>query len=104
MTKTGVKTAASPDQAVIVTIDPSQSLAQLLGALRKAGLQVRDTMELLNTVSGQATPKAIAALRKLPGVLGVEADTIVKLDPREVPDMGAGFVAGSSWRSSNWDD
>jgi hypothetical protein len=114
MAKTKQPAAKDASLGVIVTVDPQVELDAIIELVRKAGFKIGQRMDALNLLTAQGAPKAVAALRKLPGIIAVEKDTIVRLDPREVPDMGPKFaprsgtvkpaVTGSSWKSSNWDD
>lgn len=104
MSKTAPSKVPAESEAVIVTIDPSFSVDDLVEEMRRVGFRVREKMAAISVVSGDGSPRAIATMRKLPGVKAISADSIVKLDPREVPDLGSGFVTGSSWRSPSWED
>ncbi|MET0506371.1 MAG: hypothetical protein ABWZ85_13675, partial [Luteibacter sp.] len=77
---------------MIVTVDPSVELESLLGPLAQAGFKVNERLDAINVLTGHAGPEAVAALRQVPGVVSVEDDEIVRLDPREVPDMGTDFA------------
>ena len=99
---------------VIVTLDPSIDLATARQGLTDLHFHVESVLEGLHVVSGEADAAALAQVRALPYVIGVEADEMVHLDPREVPKMGRDFrersapaatppVTGASWRSPAWD-
>ncbi len=99
---------------MIVTVDPAEDLSRFVRRLNKANLRVASVMEELHIVTVDADRSALAQVRAMPGVVGASADEMVRLDPREVPDMGARWPArtdqtaeppatGSSWRSPAWD-
>ena len=101
--------------AMILTIDPSKDLTTVVKQLRKDKFRVTSVLEDLHVVTVEGDEAAMSRARSVPGVIGAEADTVVRLDPREVPDMGAGRpagtdvsvvpkVVGASWRSAAWDD
>jgi hypothetical protein len=114
MAKSKQPAAESAGRGVIVTVDPQVGLDAVIELIRKAGVKIGERMDALHVLTVQGAPGAIAALRKVPGVLSVDKDTMVRLDPREIPDLGRRFAAdapdlgpsltGSSWKSSNWDD
>ena len=100
--------------AMILTIDPSEDLSKVVKRLKKAKVRVASVLESLHIVTVDADDSALAGFRAMPGVIAAEADAVVRLDPREVPDMGkpkpgradqvaVPQVVGASWRSPAWD-
>jgi hypothetical protein len=100
---------------VILTLDPACTLADVLPKLEAAGFKVGGVMEELHVVSGEGDARAMKKVRKLADVVAAEVDRTVRLDPREVPDLGAKPpgrrdrqaappVTGASWRSASWGD
>jgi hypothetical protein len=68
--------------AVTVTIDDQRiSVDKAAKLLADAGLRVASTMETLGLVSGSVDSKNLAALRSVPGVLGVELQREVGIAP-----------------------
>ncbi|TVS03978.1 MAG: hypothetical protein EA413_09785 [Cyanobium sp. PLM2.Bin73] len=101
--------------AFIVTIDPSESMQRVLDQLSQTSFQVSSVMAELHLVAGEADDATLARVLRIPGVTGVEEDTMIHLDPREIPKMGSGWprdddqramppLHGSSWRSPAWED
>ena len=67
---------------VTVTIDDQRiSVDKAAKLLTEAGLHVESTMENLGLVSGSVESKDLAALRRVPGVLGVELQREVGIAP-----------------------
>lgn len=101
--------------AMILTIDPSKDLAKVVKQLKKDKLRVTSVLEGLHIVTVDGDDAALQRVRAMPAVIGAEPETVVRLDPREVPDLGPDRPAkadrsvtpkavGASWRSAAWDD
>ena len=106
--------AALDERSMIVTLGPTADMSAMTEEMRDAGFEIERCLEAINIVTGRGKPHVIAQLRKMVGVVSVEREEVVHLDPSEVTDMGPGFaervaeleprVTGSSWKSKNWDD
>lgn len=69
--------------AVIVSVadDRLGALADVVAALRRAGLRVDEVLEPLGMVTGTVAADGMAALGAVPGVAEVERQRGVRLDP-----------------------
>jgi hypothetical protein len=101
--------------SVIVTVNPKEKLETVVARLRRSKFRIAEVMDRLHIVTIAGDRKTAARVKQVPGVIAAEADSVVSLDPREVPKMGAGWpssadrtvtppVTGSSWRSPAWDN
>lgn len=93
--------------SMILTIDPSRDLGDVARRLAKANLRVSGVLEYLHVIKLDADAKDLQRVRKVPGVLSVQPESTVTLDPIETPDKSSRDaempdVIGSSWRSPNW--
>ena len=66
---------------VTVSVGDDHSLAEVAGRLRRAGLDVTETLEPLHLLVGTAAPDRIAALRAVEGVEAVELEQGYQLAP-----------------------
>jgi hypothetical protein len=100
--------------STILSIDPATDLAGVVRRLKRSKLIVTAVLSDLHIITVEVEPAALAKVRQIPGVIGVEQGEDVHLDPREIPDMGPGWpksadrsasqsVSGASWRSPEWD-
>jgi hypothetical protein len=65
----------------IITTTGQPPLADVVPALRKAGLEVEDVMDAIGIVTGSCAANKVAALRKVAGVSDVAADGPVGVGP-----------------------
>lgn len=67
---------------VLVTVeeDAKDRLDAIAAKLRGAGMKVVDVMELGCVISGEVSDKDMAKLRKVPGVSGLEIDSMFTAD------------------------
>lgn len=68
---------------VVVTIDPDA--VSVVTGLRRAGMEVRETLASAGVVTGSVAPDALGALRAVDGVQAVEPSTDVSIPPPEAP-------------------
>ncbi|MGW0820062.1 hypothetical protein [Streptomyces sp. NPDC002845] len=77
----------SPQSApvgVILAVDPDR-FAEVVEALRRAGLTVRSEQPILGTLSGTVAEDRIPALEAVDGVDSVDRDRTIRLPPPDSP-------------------
>ncbi|MDK0524049.1 hypothetical protein [Streptomyces sp. ML-6] len=67
---------------VIVAVDPGR-FAEVVGALRRAGLTVTSEQPVLGTLSGTVTEDRVAALAAVDGVDSVDRERTYRLPPHD---------------------
>lgn len=69
---------------VILAVDPDR-FAEVVEALRRAGLAVTGEQQVLGTLSGTVAEDRIPALRAVDGVEAVDRERTVRLPPPDSP-------------------
>lgn len=69
---------------VILAVDPDR-FAEVVEAVRQAGLTVTGEQPILGTLSGTIAENRIQALKKVVGVLAVDRDRTILLPPPDSP-------------------
>ncbi len=77
--------ATAPDPAWTVTCDSGVPLAPITQALRAAGLQVTDVLDVIGVINGHAPADRLAQLRAVPGVVDVSPLLGFQLGPDDGP-------------------
>lgn len=72
---------SSKDPLWTITCSPGAPVRRVASALRKAGLEVTDTMEAIGVISGHAPASLKPALEAVPGVADVAPTLGFQLDP-----------------------
>jgi hypothetical protein len=72
---------AGTETVEVVVAVASEQFAAVVQDLRTAGLDVRDELSVLGTVTGRADPRVLPVLRRLPGVVAVEVSRDIHLPP-----------------------
>jgi hypothetical protein len=70
----------------IVTTSPDRPLDEILKDLADAGFVVGQSLAEIGCITGSASPKTAAKLRKVRGVIDVSPDTAVDVGPPDSPD------------------
>ncbi|HEY0485092.1 MAG TPA: hypothetical protein VGD72_02445 [Mycobacteriales bacterium] len=70
-----------PAVRVIVAVDPDR-YADVVSALRRAGLEVDREWPRTGTLAGRAEPACVPVLRGIDGVLGVGAPRTFRITPQ----------------------
>ena len=72
---------------VLVSIDPGQpgAVARVASALQARGFQVADLLEDLGAITGSCAEDELDAIRRIPGVTGVERERGVSLPGPDSP-------------------
>jgi hypothetical protein len=69
----------------IVTVSPDESLPRVRRGLEDAGFAVREVMEAIGVVTGDADDDAATRIRNLKGVRDVSPDGAVDIGPPDAP-------------------
>jgi len=77
--------AKSAKQSLIVTVSKDRHLSDVVPDLKAAGLEVEGVLDAIGIVTGSASAKSIAALRKVRGVADVSSDHKVDIGPPDAP-------------------
>jgi len=70
---------------LIVTVHPGADLDSVAEQLAKAGLQVRDKLHAVGSITGSAQDQHIPQLRSIPGVADVSPGHSFQLNPPGTP-------------------
>jgi hypothetical protein len=70
---------------LVITVNSDLNMNKTRALLEQSGLRIESVLDAIGIVTGTAKESAIPKLRALSGVLAVEPDTIVTLDPIEDP-------------------
>lgn len=71
------------DPSWTITCTPGAPVRRVAGALRKAGLEVTETMDAIGVITGHAPARLKPALQAVPGVADVAPTLGFELDPGE---------------------
>lgn len=77
--------AKSAHQSLIVTVSKDHDVNEVVSHLKAAGLAVEGVLDAIGVVTGSASTKSIAALRKVRGVTDVSSDHKVDIGPPDAP-------------------
>jgi hypothetical protein len=77
--------AKSEKRSLIVTVSKDHDVKDIVPHLKKAGLEVEGVLEAIGVVTGHASAKSVAALRKVRGVADVSSDQKVDIGPPDAP-------------------
>ena len=77
--------AKSAKQSLIVTVSKDHNVNDIVPDLKAAGLDVEGVLDAIGVVTGRASAKRIAALRKVRGVADVSSDHKVDIGPPGAP-------------------
>lgn len=71
------------DIEILVSVDDAHAdrLAEVAEGLRHAGMRVEQTLEALGTLTGYCDPASLDDLRRVDGVVSVEASREVEIPP-----------------------
>jgi hypothetical protein len=72
-------------QSLVVTIAKGCHINDVARDLKAAGLQVEGVLNAIGVVTGRATAKSVARLRKVRGVADVSLDNTVDIGPPDAP-------------------
>jgi len=75
----------SEKQSLVVTVSKDRHLHDIVPDLKKAGLEVEGVLDAIGIVTGRASAKSIAGLRKVRGVADVSSDHKVDIGPPDAP-------------------
>ncbi|MET9914123.1 hypothetical protein ABZZ74_46710 [Streptomyces sp. NPDC006476] len=78
------ESSQSEPVGVILAVDPDR-LADVIEALRRAGLTVTGEQPLLGTLSGTVAEDRIPALEAIDGVDSVDRERTIRLPPPDSP-------------------
>ncbi|MGP3989574.1 hypothetical protein [Streptomyces sp. 3N207] len=78
------ESSGSAPVGVILAVDPDR-FADVVGALRRAGLTVTGEQPALGTLSGSVAEDRIPALEAVDGVESVDRERTVRLPPPDSP-------------------
>lgn len=78
------ESSRSAQVGVILAVDPDR-FAEVVDALRQAGLTVTGEQPILGTLSGTVAQDRITALQAVDGVESVDLERIVQLPPPDSP-------------------
>ncbi|MGP3977499.1 hypothetical protein ACTWQF_26500 [Streptomyces sp. 8N114] len=78
------ESSRSAPVGVILAVDPDR-FADVVGALRRAGLTVTGEQPALGTLSGSVAEDRIPALEAVDGVESVDRERTVRLPPPDSP-------------------
>ncbi|KUL40840.1 hypothetical protein [Streptomyces regalis] len=78
------ESSASEPVGVILAVDPDR-FAEVVEALRQAGLTVTGEQPILGTLSGTVAEDRIPALEVVDGVEAVDRERIIRLPPPDEP-------------------
>lgn len=78
------ESSRSAPVGVILAVDPDR-FADVVDAVRRAGLTVTGEQPILGTLSGTVTEDRIPALKAVDGVESVDRDRSVRLPPPDSP-------------------
>lgn len=68
-----------------VTLAPDRDVAGAVQALKRAGLEVVDVLDVIGVVTGHADAAAVARLRKVDGVTDVSRTPRADVGPPDAP-------------------
>jgi hypothetical protein len=77
--------AKSAKQSLIVTVSKDRNVNDIVPGLKAAGLEVEGVLDAIGVITGRASAKSIAALRKVRGVADVSFDHKVDIGPPDAP-------------------
>lgn len=77
--------AKSAKQSLIVTVSKDRHMDDIVPDLKAAGLVVEGVLDAIGIVTGSASAKSIAGLRKVRGVADVSSDHKVDIGPPDAP-------------------
>ncbi|MFF7263624.1 hypothetical protein ACFZCL_25585 [Streptomyces sp. NPDC008159] len=78
------ESSASAPVGVVLAVDPDR-FAEIVDALRRAGLTVTGEQPVVGTLSGTAPENRIAALQAVDGVEALDRERTVQLPPPDAP-------------------
>ncbi|MEU6546377.1 hypothetical protein [Streptomyces sp. NPDC046859] len=78
------ESSPSAPVGVILAVDPDR-FAEVVEALRRAGLTVTGEQSVLGTLSGTVAEDRISALEAVDGVDSVDRERIIRLPPPDSP-------------------
>ncbi|MFF4499711.1 hypothetical protein [Streptomyces sp. NPDC001401] len=78
------ESSPSAPVGVVLAVDPDR-FAQVVQALRRAGLTVTGEQPILGTLSGTVAEDRIPALEALDGVDSVDREVTIQLPPPDAP-------------------
>ncbi|MBO4259936.1 hypothetical protein [Streptomyces griseorubiginosus] len=78
------ESSQSEPVGVILAVDPDR-FADVIEALRRAGLTVTGEQPLLGTLSGTVSEDRIPALEAIDGVNSVDRERTIRLPPPDTP-------------------
>ena len=70
---------------VVIADEEHRPITPLVNRMKAAGLSVTSVMDDLGIVRGHIESAKLAALRAVPGVVGVEQEEAVQLPPPDTP-------------------
>jgi hypothetical protein len=75
------------DEEVVISVadDQVDDMSTVVGALRDAGLRVREVLDSAGVVTGTADGDALGSLSAVPGVLDVERSRAYGVAPPDSP-------------------
>lgn len=76
---------SSDKQSMVVTLSKDRHLSDVVPDLKAAGLEVEGVLDAIGIVTGRASAKSMAALRKVRGVADVSSDHQVDIGPPDAP-------------------
>jgi len=75
----------SAKQSLVVTVSKDRHVNDVVHDLKAAGLEVEGVLDAIGVVTGSASAKSIAGLRKVRGVADVSSDHKVDIGPPDAP-------------------
>ncbi|BBC35645.1 uncharacterized protein SGFS_069390 [Streptomyces graminofaciens] len=78
------ESSASEPVGVILSVDPDR-FAEVVEALRRAGLEVTAEQPIVGTLSGTVAEDRIPTLQAIDGVDSVDRDRTIQLPPPDSP-------------------
>jgi hypothetical protein len=70
---------------LVVTVKPDSDLDAVAAQLAQAGLEVREKLAAIGSITGSAQDADLPRLRRVPGVLDVAKSVPIQLDPPGTP-------------------